>query len=1087
MPGRLILLLVGPLLLPISAPAQTGYTNFETVPVRPLALSPDGQRLFATNTPDGRLEVFDVEPWGLLHRASVSVGVDPVAVAARTDTEVWVVNHLSDSVSIVDVGSEPPRVVRTLHVGDEPWDLVFAGPRASPADPFPRAFLSAARRGQNHPEDPHADLKEPGVGRADVWVFAADDLGTRMGGEPETIVRLFGDKPRPLAVSPDGSTVYAGIFHSGNQTATVNTGAVCDGGASRGPCTIGSTGVHDPPAVGEPGTGSPPVLPGGLPAPNVDADGVPQVETGLIVRWDGEAGEWRDELGRNWNGAIPFDLPDLDVFALDALGETPAEAASWASVGTLLFAMAVHPSGRVYVANTEARNEVRFEGPGTGTTSVRGRLHLSRVTVLDEDGGVRPRHVNKHIDYDVDLASEAVRDLSLASPSGLAFSHGGARLYLAALGSDAIGVFDVDELDADTFVPRPEARIELSGQGPAGLLTDESSQRLYVYTRFDNAVAVIDLWRRREIDRVPLANPEPEVVRAGRRFLYDARLSSSNGEAACASCHPFGDKDDLAWDLGNPFERVVPNPNPFLFDLTAEDFHPLKGPMTTQTLRGLDNHGPMHWRGDRTGAADPEVRDAFDEVAGFRAFNGAFESLLGRAEPLADAEMQAFAEFAMTIFPPPNPIRALDNIDRGPLAEARRTFFDVNINIATCDGCHRLDPANGKFGTPGLSVFDPGDFKVPHLRNVYDKVGAFGLHALNPPGNAGSAFGDQIRGFGLLHDGSIGDISTFFTLAGFIFPDGPAQKAVVEDFVLAFPSNMAPMVGQQVTRTPSSGRDAARRARLMLGQARASWIVPGNQGTRACDLVVKGVVDGEARGWVFRPGSNRFFADRAADPPLFERDLAALSRVPGQELTYTCVPPGSGERVGIDRDADGSFDRDELDLGTDPAAAGSVLGACSDGIDNDGDGAIDFGGDPDCASAGSHSELPGRRARIEVRPETLRAGRVLPIRVALLGSETFRVERVDLESLSFGPGAASPRSVRLRRSRRDLDGDGHADLVVRFGPADAGLQPGDDEACLEGVEAGESFRACDAVEVLEAPTCAWWDWRCWLRRILAAR
>ena len=43
------------------------------------------------------------------HAASVPVGLEPVAVAARTDGEVWVVNHLSDSVSIVDVASRRRR------------------------------------------------------------------------------------------------------------------------------------------------------------------------------------------------------------------------------------------------------------------------------------------------------------------------------------------------------------------------------------------------------------------------------------------------------------------------------------------------------------------------------------------------------------------------------------------------------------------------------------------------------------------------------------------------------------------------------------------------------------------------------------------------------------------------------------------------------------------------------------------------------------------------------------------------------------------------------------------------------------------
>ena len=39
----------------------------------------------------------------------------------------------------------------------------------------------------------------------------------------------------------------------------------------------------------------------------------------------------------------------------------------------------------------------------------------------------------------------------------------------------------------------------------------------------------------------------------------------------------------------------------------------------------------------------------------------------------------------------------------------------------------------------------------------------------------------------------------------------------------------------------------------------------------------------------------------------------------GEEVTYTCVPPGSGYRIGIDRDEDGVLDLDEVSAGTDPA------------------------------------------------------------------------------------------------------------------------------------------------------------------------
>ena len=51
---------------------------------------------------------------GLTFAASVPVGMEPVAVAARTNDEVWVVNHLSDSISIVDVGGAVPIVSAKL-------------------------------------------------------------------------------------------------------------------------------------------------------------------------------------------------------------------------------------------------------------------------------------------------------------------------------------------------------------------------------------------------------------------------------------------------------------------------------------------------------------------------------------------------------------------------------------------------------------------------------------------------------------------------------------------------------------------------------------------------------------------------------------------------------------------------------------------------------------------------------------------------------------------------------------------------------------------------------------------------------------
>ncbi len=97
----------------------------------------------------------------------------------------------------------------------------------------------------------------------------------------------------------------------------------------------------------------------------------------------------------------------------------------------------------------------------------------------------------------------------------------------------------------------------MSGGGPTGLVLDEARGRLYVLTRFDNSISVVDTGdagRDGATSRCT-APSRPSVV-AGRRVpLRRASLSSSNGDSSCASCHVFGDFDSLAWDLGNPDER----------------------------------------------------------------------------------------------------------------------------------------------------------------------------------------------------------------------------------------------------------------------------------------------------------------------------------------------------------------------------------------------------------------------------------------------------------------------------------------------------------------------------------------------------
>ncbi len=909
------------------------FVEFESGQVRPIAISPDGNTLFAVNTPNGTLEIFNITGAGLAFQGRVPVGMEPVAVAARTNSEAWVVNHLSDSVSVVSL-TGTPHVTRTLLVGDEPRDIVFAG---SPA----RAFITTAHRGQQRTEPSIANVPgagdpqftTPGVPRADVWIFDPANLGATMGGTPIKIMSFFTDTPRALAVSPDKNTVYVAGFKTGNQTTVVIEPMVCPGFEPNEPCIAPDGSIS----------------PGGNPGPATDSIGEQAPEVALIVKFNNGTGHWEDELGRAWDNAVRFNLPDTDVFAVDANALT--QTASFAHVGTTLFNMVTNPvNGHLYVSNTDAQNQVRFEGPGIfGGHTVQGHLAEARITVISGQS-VNPIHLNKHINYSVLAGSPGfdptAKTHSLATPLDMAVSSNGQTLYVAAFGSSKIGVFNTTALENNTFDPTVISAnyIPVSGGGPSGVILDEARNRLYVMTRFDDAVKVVDLSTNQEIAQLPLPNPEPASVVQGRPMLYDATRFSGNGEASCASCHIFGDNDDLAWDLGNPDNPVTSSPIPtnfgdpesitlgkLLFNFRGQingtgqvqSFHPMKGPMTVQTLRGMKNSGAMHWRGDRSNGFFGV--DAFDSNLSFNNFIVAFQGLVGSPDQPSTAEMQQFTDFILQVTVPPNPVRSLDNSLNASQQRGHDFYFGpraadgLNVPIAgsllttfqgfNCNGCHEVDAAEGEFGTSKHSSFEgiiSQTFKIPHLRNMYTKVGMFGVPKVDTFDDPDGSFtGNQVRGFGFTNDGSVDTMFRFFTAAvfrpqpnsGFPILTADQTRRDVEQFVLAFDSDLAPIVGQQVTLTSSNGGAAGPRISLFERRAGTQFVSKSLGGTvTECDLVAKVVRNGAMTGYLFDPNSGNFFASDGTTS-LSDAALRALATTPGQEVTYTCVPPGSGSRV----------------------------------------------------------------------------------------------------------------------------------------------------------------------------------------------
>jgi YVTN family beta-propeller protein len=822
-----------------------GFTNFETEPVHPLALSADGNYLYALNTADDRLEIFAARGAELRSVGETAVGLRPVALALHGNT-AWVVNHLSDSVSVVDVSNPArPRVTHTFQVGDEPRGIVVAGPKRD------RIFVATATTGESF---------TPGIGRAQVWMFEA-----ARPEAPPKVATLFGAKPRALAASADGRHVYAAVFYSGNGTTTVSgEDAVRLGrGASFG---------HK----------------------NVPYTEVPK--QGAVVRRIG--GSWRDHQGRDWTTAVPFELPDYDVFVIDTAGENPQVVEQIPNVGTVLFNMAVRPgSGEVWVTNTEALNFIPHE------PRVKGKFADNRITrIYHAAGGARQTqavNLNPNIDRSVAAGSRPERELSLAQPLDLVFEPDGNEAYVAAFGSKKIGVLDGTGRVVD--------RIAV-GFGPGGLALDAERRRLYVLNHLDATVSVIDLKTRHAVATSPLRHdPTPGVVKHGRTFLYDAALTSRHGDLSCATCHVFGDLDGVAWDLGDPAGRIIDYPlllkNTQPLAEPRQALHPLKGPMVTQSLRGLAGTAPYHWRGDRFGI--PYAPG--DDVQSFNDFNPAFVELLGRAEKIPDHAMESFARTVFTIRYPSNPNQRLDrSMDREQQAgfEFFTGPFRSGAGQVNCEGCHHLPS-----GTNRLVNFENiqvgRDMKTAHLRNVYQKIGRF-----NVPG-------PQVSGFGLLHDGSFDTVVNFLRLDTFFFPgqtedEKDVTRRLLQSYIMAFDTGTAPAVGRQLTTSDGFNEDERQLIHLLMTRAAVG----------DCDLTARGWEGTALRGWLYRSGG--FQGDRSAEAPLQLDALLARYRQSREPVTFTCVPPGDGVRSALDRDLDGYWDGDEILHGSDPADAGSV-------------------------------------------------------------------------------------------------------------------------------------------------------------------
>ncbi|HSY19079.1 MAG TPA: hypothetical protein VK815_12120, partial [Candidatus Acidoferrales bacterium] len=473
----------------VSSRAQVTTTNFfnwETAPVHPVALSPDGTRLVVCNLPDARAEIFDVTSGQPVPVGSVPVGLDPVTVRFRTASEFWIANYISGSISVVDLPTM--RVVSTFTTSNQPSDIAFGG---TPS----RAFVSCGQPNLVQVFDPASFLIV-------------------------TNLTIDGNRPRAMDVSPDGSKVYVAIFESGNASTIIGTGV--------------SQGVTRANPVNFPFAPS-----GGLnPEPNSGANFVPAInplntntppKVSLIVKKN-RAGRWMDDNNGDWTefisgtnaaftGRVPgWDMPDHDLAVID----TSTFSLNYAcGLMNICMGVAVNPAtGKISVIGTDAINNTRFQGVLDGIFI---RVNIAQVDPATLTNAVKD--LNSHLTYATPTTSQTERDKSLGDPRGIVWSADGSRGYVTGMGSDNLTIIDANGNRAGLT---PTINV---GQGPTGLVLDEVRNRLYIYNRFDGSISTVDTASQTVTNTLSLFDPTPAVIKNGRPRIYNTRLTSGLGQA----------------------------------------------------------------------------------------------------------------------------------------------------------------------------------------------------------------------------------------------------------------------------------------------------------------------------------------------------------------------------------------------------------------------------------------------------------------------------------------------------------------------------------------------------------------------------
>ena len=629
-------------------PTQIGHPSFVSPHASPIAIN--NNLVFVTNTPADTVDVIDPQTRDVIAR--IDVGVDPVSIARRPDgKEVWVSNHISDSISVIDTDESSLTFLNVIATVQE-FDT--ARKATSFDEPMGIAFASN---------------EKAYVALSSANQIAVIDVGSR---EVTKRLTITAQDPRDIVVRE--GKLYVIPFESNNQTQL-------SGGA----------------------------------AEDIDGD---------LVTFDIFEHSIRNNSKLSLGHVVDVikhpDMPDRDLYVFDT--ETDELIETVDTLGTLLYGLTVDSQGRVFIAQTDARNDANGRA-GTkkhGLAEMENRAFLNRITRVDfgGSGAQEPRF------FDLEPLPPQQPDPAdaLATPYGIEISEDDSTLFVSTAGSDKLIT-----IDADSGVVLGRVAVDATPRGVALISANDGSPiQAWVLNAVENTVSLVDVSTTsnpRLVDTVVLEDPTEPVIKRGRKAFETAKASTT-GTFSCASCHPDGHTDQLVWVLETPI-------------VTRGD---QIQPRITMPIRGLRDTEPYHWDGipgDPYGGVNaantdghvPPNSDINDPTTStLDLIDGGLANTMhwvgktntndeGKLGKLTAAERGDMSVFLLSVPYPPAQRRAFDNVQSDRAKEGFRLFHiegNGGGRAGVCGDCHRL-PHLVSTNHPTIGM------DTPTWRGAYDR------------------------------------------------------------------------------------------------------------------------------------------------------------------------------------------------------------------------------------------------------------------------------------------------------------------------------------------------------------------------------